>query len=57
MMLWLITTLSMFQTCWEVCRLAQFVLAREDPQETFLKSIPKQIASLTIVYPVRQAML
>lgn len=39
------------------CRLAQLILAREDPQETFLKSIPKQLASLSITYPVMQAQL
>ena len=43
--------------CENCCRLAQFILAREDPQETFLKSIPKQLASLSITYPVMQLKL
>ena len=34
-------------------RLAQAVLAREEPEETFLKSIPQQLASLQIIHPVR----
>ena len=35
------------------CRLAQAVLAREEPEETFLKTVPQQLASLHIIHPVR----
>ena len=34
-------------------RLAQWVLAKEDPQESFLKSVPASAASVDIIYPVR----
>jgi hypothetical protein len=33
-------------------RLAQAVLSREDPQETFLKSVPTDHAEMLILYPV-----
>ncbi|GAB4823824.1 hypothetical protein N2152v2_010870 [Parachlorella kessleri] len=32
-------------------RLAQAVLAREDPQETFLKSLPTETADVEVIYP------
>ncbi|KAL3160134.1 hypothetical protein ABBQ32_010907 [Trebouxia sp. C0010 RCD-2024] len=32
-------------------RLAQAVLAREEPEETFLKSVPQHLASLQIIHP------
>ena len=35
-----------------MCRLAQAVLARERPEETFLKSVPAEMDSLEIIYPV-----
>ncbi len=34
------------------CRLAQAVLAREDPQEVFLKSIPSDPVDVEVIYPV-----
>jgi hypothetical protein len=34
-------------------RLAQAVLAREDPQETFLKSLTSKPAPVEVIYPVR----
>lgn len=43
-------TPSCFHNC---CRLAQAVLAREEPEETFLKSVPQHLASLQIIHPVR----
>ena len=33
-------------------RLAQHVLSREDPQESFLKSVPGDAVSVDIIYPV-----
>ena len=33
-------------------RLAQWVLAKEDPQESFLKSVPASAVSVDIIYPV-----
>jgi hypothetical protein len=33
-------------------RLAQFVLSREDPDETFLKSLPTSSGCIEIIYPV-----
>ena len=33
-------------------RLAQAVLAREEPEETFLKSIPQDLIYLQIIHPV-----
>lgn len=36
-----------------VCRLAQAVLSREDPMETFLKSVPDPPAPLEVIAPVR----
>lgn len=42
--------MSGFSFCF---RLAQAVLAREEPEETFLKSVPQQLASLHIIHPVR----
>ncbi len=33
-------------------RLAQAVLAREEPEETFLKSIPQDLVYLQIIHPV-----
>lgn len=42
--------LLLFHDC---CRLAQAVLAREEPEETFLKSVPQHLASLQIIHPVR----
>ena len=33
-------------------RLAQAVLAREDPQETFLKAIPAEPTDVEVIYPV-----
>ncbi|KAL3158436.1 hypothetical protein ABBQ38_010671 [Trebouxia sp. C0009 RCD-2024] len=41
-------TPSCFHNC---CRLAQAVLAREEPEETFLKSVPQHLASLQIIHP------
>eukprot|EP00955_Chlamydomonas_euryale_P033796 349632-Chlamydomonas_euryale.AAC.54 len=35
-----------------VCRIAQFVLSREDPDETFLKSLPSNVRNIEIMYPV-----
>lgn len=34
------------------CRMAQAVLAREDPRETFLKSIPAKPGPMEVIYPV-----
>jgi hypothetical protein len=34
-------------------RLAQFLLSREDPLESFFKSLPKDCTSAEIIYPVR----
>lgn len=34
-----------------LCRLAQAVLAREDPQESFLKAVPTDNGELQIIYP------
>jgi hypothetical protein len=34
-------------------RMAQAVLAREDPRETFLKAVPIDGGYLEILYPVR----
>ena len=36
-------------------RLAQWVLAKEDPQESFLKSVPASAVSVDVIYPVRPA--
>jgi hypothetical protein len=37
------------QTC---CRMAQAVLAREDPRETFLKNLPSTASPVEVIYPV-----
>ena len=37
---------------WLLDRLAQAVLAREEPEETFLKSIPQDLIHLQIIHPV-----
>jgi hypothetical protein len=37
---------------WCMYRLAQYVLSRVDPTETFLKSIPRHPQSLLVNYPV-----
>jgi hypothetical protein len=34
-------------------RMAQAVLSREDPRETFLKNLPAQPAPINVVFPVR----
>lgn len=34
-------------------RMAQAVLAREDPRETFLKNLPSKPAPVEVIYPVR----
>ena len=36
-------------------RLAQWVLAKEDPQESFLKSVPASAVSVDIIFPARPA--
>ena len=33
-------------------RLAQGVLSREEPEETFLKAVPGEVSEVHIVYPV-----
>lgn len=38
-------------------RLAQAVLSREDPQESFLKTVPLDGGYLDVVYPVRAAVI
>ena len=35
------------------CRLAQGVRSKEEPEETFLKSVPSDVERLEIIYPVK----
>ena len=38
-----------------LCRLAQGVRSREEPEESFLKGVPTDPGRLEIIYPVRGA--
>lgn len=40
-----------------LCRLAQGVRSREEPEETFLKGVPADPGRLEIIYPVRAILL